>query len=123
MVDKVIVFDDIRKLTTVHDVPVIHCTNEAQFMAALVESKGETIQVVLDHDLGETQAVTLEVTENSREGISQMLKMHYGGTITVDHAFVVTMNPAGRRWIIDELTNYGISYYNDPGGKIIGMTV
>lgn len=120
-IDTIIVFDDIRKLSDPNEyspVSVIHCETEPQFIAALQECMGQTIQVILDHDLG-LMGIGSDIT--ARNGISTMIDMHSSGELTVFDAFVVTMNPDGRKWICNELDKVSIPYHIDMGGTLLQM--
>lgn len=112
------VLDDLRELPPhMHTDTTVHCKTVEEWIPWLDSVEGETLVVILDHDLGgEAFGV-----ENSKEGIKELVQRHIDGRIDIVVAYVVTMNPAGQRWIISELERGEIDFDIDVGGKQIGM--
>jgi len=119
-IDKIIVFDDVRQLKNPdqYGVCVVHCRTENEFLNELVYCSGQNIQVLLDHDLGGQQ---LDAEHTSRMGILKLIEYHLNGYFRVQDAIVITANPAGRQWIIAELTAAHIPTVVDIAGRQIGM--
>ena len=121
--DTLIVFDDMRKLEEeTHQLlegtgwQVLHCETVLEFQEVV---RGvDTIDVIyLDHDLGGVAFGE----EDSRDGIRFMCDRVLSGELVVDHAIIVTMNPAGQSWIKSELQRAGIYFQVDPGGRNSGL--
>lgn len=116
-IDKVIVFDDLRKYEKDISAELVHCTTNEEFVQELEKSKGLILQVLLDHDLGGIAFGP----ETSREGFATMLEMHRSGVITIDNVIIVTGNHSGYKWFESELNKNMIPNIYDPFGKNVGL--
>lgn len=113
------VLDDLRELPYKMITPeTAHCkTNEEWFAWMDSLEEGTPIVVVLDHDAG-GEAFGMETF---RQGIKELVDRHLGDLLDVIVAYVVTMNPAGQKWIVSEMERGGIDYEVDVGGRMLGM--
>ena len=121
--DTVIVFDDMRKmeheaqtLMEASHMEVLHCETVLEFQD-VIKQYDLIACVYLDHDLGGEAFGE----ETARDGIRFMCDKVLWGELIVDHAIIVTMNPAGMSWIKSELARAEISYQIDPGGRNTGL--
>lgn len=121
--DTVIVFDDMRKMEPEAQqlmegigMQVLHCETVLEFQEVLRNT--DIISCVyLDHDLGGVAFGE----ETARDGVKFMCDKVLSGDLVIDHAIIVTMNPAGQSWIRSELQRAGIHHQEDPGGRNTGL--
>ena len=113
------VLDDMRELPYDKITPnTAHCkTNEEWFAWMDSLDELEPIVVVLDHDAG---GVAFGM-ETFRQGITELVDRHLDDKLDVIVAYIVTMNPAGQKWIISEMERGEIDYEVDVGGRTLGM--
>jgi hypothetical protein len=112
------VLDDLRELPYgLITTNTVHCTTNEEFDFWLDEMDGEPILAFLDHDAG-GEAFGMETF---RESITKLVDAHIDGLVDVVIAYVITMNPHGRDWIVSELERGEIDFTIDAAGAQIGM--
>lgn len=120
------VIDDMRELPDQLGCAIKHFKTDAEFVEFVKGYANDThrwrsdsVDVIIDHDAG-GMAFGEDTFRGAVKVLCDLYKEH---KLPKLFAFVVTLNPAGGRWIGDMLADAGIDYDIDPGGRELGMNV
>lgn len=109
------VLDDMREMPGEE---VVNCKTNAEWFAWMDSlPELEPVVVALDHDAGGESFGP----DTFRQGIKELVDRHIDKKLDVIVAYIVTMNPAGQKWIISEMERGEIDYEVDVGGRMLGM--